>query len=94
MLSIDSCIAGKKDLPWRIIEGEALMVDVDQGEIIYLNEVGAEIWRIINEDKTEKKPVRDIINHVCAQFEVAEPTAEADVLEFLNQLAKKGVVSD
>ena len=93
MVSIKSQIFGKKDIPWRIIEEEALLVDVHKGEVIHLNEVGAEVWKVINEKEDEKTSVKDLIEHICSQFEVEKDTAKTDVLEFVNELVQKGLVS-
>ena len=92
MVSIKSQIISKKDIPWRIIEEEALLVDVQRGEVVHLNEVGAEIWKVINEKKDEKTSVEKLIEHICSQFEIDENTAEKDVLDFVNELVEKGLV--
>ena len=89
MASIDnSRIYRKRDIPWRIIEGEAIVVEVDKGEIIHLNEAGAEIWNVLD----GKKTVSDIIKHIRSEFEVREEVAERDTLEFLGQLIDMGIV--
>lgn len=93
MVSINSRISGGKDMPWRIIEEEALLVDVNKGEVIHLNEVGAEIWKVINEKKGEETSVEELIEHICSEFEVEKDTAQTDVLEFLDELVEKGLVS-
>ena len=78
----------KRDIPWRIIEGEAIIVESDQGEIIHLNKTSAEIWDSIDGEKT----VSDIIKHVCDTFDIKEKAAETDVLDFIKQLTDKKVV--
>ncbi|MFH1776558.1 MAG: PqqD family protein [Candidatus Omnitrophota bacterium] len=94
MLTVDSQVCKKKHIPWRLIEGEAVLVDVDKGDVIYLDEAGAEIWKVIDQKNNEKLLIKEIISHICAQFEVEQTVAEADVLEFLNELAQKEVISD
>jgi hypothetical protein len=78
----------KKDIPWRIIEGEAIVVEVDRDEIIHLNETGAEIWNVVD----GKTTVSEIIEHICGVFEVSEEVAERDTLQFLGQLIDMGIV--
>ncbi|MFC1540365.1 PqqD family protein, partial [Gemmatimonadota bacterium] len=78
----------KRDIPWRIIEGEAIVVEVDRGEIIHLNETGAEIWNVLDGQKT----VSDIITHIRNEFEVTEEVAERDTGEFLGQLIDLGLL--
>ncbi|MFH1783719.1 MAG: PqqD family protein [bacterium] len=88
MLTVSSCISKKANIPWRIIEEEAVLVDVDRGEVIHLNPVGAEIWNLID----GKKSVGEIVTHIYQQFEVAQETAKKDTLEFLAKLAKKDII--
>ncbi len=93
MVSLDSPVFKKKNVPWRIIEEEALLVDVDKGEVIYLNEIGASIWGKIDPEGGAKTSVNDIVDHICSEYTVKRPEAETDVVEFLENLAKKGVIS-
>lgn len=88
MLTPDSYISKNENVPWRIIEGEALLVDVDKGEVIHLNPVGAEIWNLIE----GKKSVSDIVVHIYNTFEVDKETAKKDTLEFLERLIEKGLI--
>ena len=88
MVLLNSRVAKNEKMPWRIIEGEAILVDVDNGEIIHLNPVGAKIWDSID----GKRPVKEIIGHICGQFEVDNKTAQKDTLEFLDKLVKNGAV--
>lgn len=89
ILSLKSCVDKNEKIPWRIIEGEAILVNVDKGEVIHLNKVAAKIWDLIN----GKKSVSDIIEHIYNQFEVDEKAAKRDTLEFLDELIKKGAVN-
>ncbi len=90
MVSLNSCISKNKKVPWRIIEGEAILVDVSGASITHLNEVGAEIWNSID----GKKSISDIARHIQNLFEVDEQTTQKDTLEFIGLLTKKGVVED
>ncbi|MDD4940717.1 MAG: PqqD family protein [Candidatus Omnitrophica bacterium] len=88
MISPESRVSKKKSIPWRMIEEEAVLVDIDKGEVIQLDEVGARIWEAIDGSAT----VSGIIDTVCSEFEVDKDTATADVLEFLNELSERGAI--
>lgn len=88
MLSMNACLSKNKKLPWRIIEDEAILVDVDEGEVVHLNPVGAEIWNVLD----GKKTVSEIINYIYNTFEVKKEIAKKDTLEFLEKLLKKKIV--
>ena len=87
---LDKCFSKNKDIPYRVIEGEAILVDVEEGEVIHLNEVGALIWEAID----GKNKVSDIVNCVCNDFEVNQSEARKDVVSFLKEILEKEVITD
>ena len=89
MLPLDTIISKNKRVPWRIIESEAVLVKVDSGEVVHLNEVAAEIWRIID----GKRKISGIIAHICSSFDVEKAEAEKDTLDFLESLLEKNLVT-
>lgn len=88
MLTLDSCVARNNDVPWRIIEEEAVLVSVDRGEVIHLNSVGAQIWNSIE----NKKKVSEIIEYIYETFDVDKDAAGKDALEFLKRLKEARVI--
>jgi hypothetical protein len=77
----------------RHIADETIIVPVvggvgDLDAIFTLNEVGSHIWRLVEEPTT----VRAIVADVTRAFDVAPAAAEADVVEFLEQLAAAGLL--
>ncbi len=89
MLPLETIISKNKRVPWRIIEGEAVLVKVDSGEVVHLNEVAAEIWRIID----GQRKISGIIAHICSSFDVDREQAEKDTLDFLGSLLGKNLVT-
>jgi hypothetical protein len=66
---------------WRAIDGEAVLLDPDQGVTVTLNRVGTRIWQL-----AEGREVSEIAAILCAEFD-AEPTViEADLHAFIDQL--------
>lgn len=88
MLTVGSCVRKNNGVPWRIIEEEAILVDVERGNMIQLNEVAAFIWSEIDGRKT----LREIIDCVCESFEVDRGRAAKDTGEFLQALLKKHLI--
>ena len=73
----------------RIIDGEVLIVQSDEGFVSVLNDVGTLVWELCDGTRT----VADIIEAVCREYDVTEETARTDTLEFLRELDEKGLVS-
>ena len=92
MLSLKNRISKNRDVPWRIIEEEAILVDVKKGEVIHLNETGAKIWDLID----GKRSIGDIAKGICDIFEIDKETAQKDTSRFISEAVKKrlAVVSD
>lgn len=90
MLSLTACMSKNKKIPWRVVEEEAILVDVSGACIIHLDEVGAEIWNAID----GKRSIADIIQHIRDVFDTDGETAQKDTLEFIEQLLRKGLIED
>lgn len=56
--------------------------------LISTNEVGASIWKMLQEETTFEMLVKGILN----EYDVEENVVREDVSEFLNQLYQKGIL--
>ena len=76
----------------RIIDGEAVIVLPESGQVNVLNEVGSRIWELI--DGTHS--VSEITEIIVAEYDVTAEQAERDVNEFIQELVdnKMLVLSD
>ena len=88
-MTLDRYIIPNPAVIGRIVEGEAVLVLSDQGQVKVLNEVGARIWALADGTRTG----RDIVAAVCAEYDVTPPQTETDTLDFLAQLVERGIVS-
>ena len=88
-LTLDSCPAPAEHVRSRRLEHEAVVVLPDKGEVKVLNEVGAQIWTLVDGSRT----VREIIAALCAEFEASPVVVEADTLKFLAELQQKGLIT-
>lgn len=88
MLPTNVRISKNERIPWRIIQGDGILVDVDKGEVIHLNSVAAFVWELID----GKKTISEIIKEICSEFEVNEAIAKKDVLTFTENLLEKGII--
>lgn len=72
----------------RIIDGEALLVNAEGGEILVLNECGALVWQLCD----GAHDVPSLVAAVCGRHEVEPETATADVVAFLEELRRRGAL--
>jgi hypothetical protein len=89
MLTLDSRPRPNNSVQGRQLENEAVLVLPERGEVKVLNEVGARLWALTDGRHT----VREMAATVCAEYHVEPSVAEADTLEFLSQLAAKGLIA-
>jgi t-SNARE complex subunit (syntaxin) len=72
----------------QVVDGEAVLVLPDKGEVKVLNEVGARIWELADGTRT----IAEIAELLTQEFEVDIQKAQDDALIFLQQLEQKGVI--
>ncbi len=83
----------KLEFVLREIAGDLLLIPagktaLDLNGMLTLNEVGADIWKLLPEVETED----EIVTRLLEDYEVDEATLRADVSEFLGMLRNLGIV--
>ncbi|MFW6051847.1 MAG: PqqD family protein [Myxococcota bacterium] len=71
----------------RVIDGQAVLVALDEHVVHELNAVGSRVWELM-----PSHTVGEMADRICTEFEVDRPTAVADIVRFLEQLRKAGMV--
>jgi hypothetical protein len=82
-------------LPFRTLDGETVIVNPEHREVHVLNSTASRIWELLEDWRT----VADLLSalddqDVDAGFDAPRAQIEQDVLQFLDQLVDKGLVSD
>ena len=82
-----------KDYMLKEIAGETMLVyqneqSVDFSKVITLNELGAFIFKLIQDNKSEE----EIINCILKEYEGEEDVVRNDVYEFVNKLKELKIV--
>ena len=65
-------------------DSQAVIVLADSGRVTVLNELGTRIWQSCDGEHSVGQIVQIIVN----EYEVDYPTAERDVIEFLDQMVE------
>lgn len=74
---------------FRIIDNEAVILNLDSGIYYSLNEVGTKVWGLCD----GSNGVRDITAAIVEEFEVQEEIAQKDILELISDLLTEGLVT-
>jgi len=83
-----SIVVAAKDQVSADLAGEAVILCLESGVYYSLDEVGATIWRLIQEPSTVEK-IRDA---VLEEYEVEPGRCERDIVVLLEQLADARLV--
>ena len=68
----------------RIIDGEAVIVLPESGQVSILNEVSSRIWELVDGTRS----VGEITEAIVAEYDVTPEQAERDVEEFIQELVE------
>jgi hypothetical protein len=68
----------------RIVDGEAVIILADSGEVIVLNEIGSRIWELADSSRS----IREIVEAIFAEYDTTREQAEQDVTSFIEELVK------
>jgi hypothetical protein len=88
MLSLESIPIPNPNVVGRIVDGEAVLVLPERGEVKVLNDVGSRIWELTDGSRT----IREIANLIFQEFDVVVDTAEQDTLEFVSDILAQGIL--
>jgi hypothetical protein len=80
---LDKVATRNKDVAWRVIDGEAILISAEDSMLHSLDEVGTRIWELSDGTNT----IRAIVGSICEEFEVEEAQAQNDVVEFVTNLS-------
>lgn len=87
-ISDSSSIVAAKDQLSCELDGEAVILNLQNSVYYGLDPVGARIWRLIQTPRTVNE-VRDIL---LQEYDVEADRCERDLLELLQKLAAEGLI--
>lgn len=82
---IDIC----KDLTWRDLNGELVVLNSKNGDYHMMNDVGRIIWLAL----AEKKNINEIQILITEEFDVDSKTASNDILNFIENMTGRGLLT-
>lgn len=79
----------KSDLVAADMDGETVMMSVENGRYYGISGVGSVIWTAL----AEPTDIRTLIQDVCAQYDIAEDICRQDVERFVSDLLEHGLIT-
>ena len=84
----DALIEIEKDVLFRELSGEAVLLNVETGNYFGLDQVGARAWALIREHKALSK----VVDLMEAEYEVSRDALWNDLVALAKELSAHGLV--
>ncbi len=88
MIKLNSIIKQRDDILVQNLDEDIVMANIDNGHYYGVDQSSKRIWDLM------EKPisVADLCARVLKEYEVDQATCEADVLSFVNELEREGLI--
>lgn len=70
------------------VDGELVMMSIENGEYYGLDEIGSRIWELIETPLS----LKELVTKLIEEFEVTEEECMADTLDFISELNERNLV--
>jgi len=87
-IQLNSVVVAVADQVSCDLEGEAAVLNLKTGVYYGLDDIGASIWRMLNEPRR----VDELIDALLGEYEVDREECQRDVIELVGELAVRGLV--
>lgn len=82
MIDLNSIVRKTEKYPVIELDGEKALLNTNTGKYIVLNEVGSELWDMLDDTNS----VELLIKRLCEEYEVDIDLCKLDTLNYLNKL--------
>jgi hypothetical protein len=77
-----------QDVAAKVLDGEAIMINLTLGTYYSLDRVGTVVWELIERGHSLKR----IVEALTSRFDVSPETAEADLQRLVGEMLEEGIV--
>lgn len=78
----------EQEVAAKVIDGEAIIINLTTGVYYSLDPTGSEVWSLIE----GRHDVDTIVGHLCGRFDVPEHTCRGDVERLVEQLLHERLI--
>jgi len=77
-----SSTRGNPNLIWRVVDGEAILLDTVTGYHFSLDPIGTDVWQSLQAGQS----LDEIVSRIAKSYGTDEVTVRADVAELMSEL--------
>lgn len=85
---LDSIVARADGVVSSVLDGEVIMMSIDQGKYYGLDAIASEIWEILETPCS----IRSLCDQLLPLYNVGREQGERDVLGFCQQAREQGII--
>jgi hypothetical protein len=86
---LDRALTPSPEVLVRVVGEESVVLDMESGKYLGMNEVGTRIWQLVSDGATGSSAITVLMN----EFDVDEPTLRSHTEAFLTELLSLGLVT-
>lgn len=86
-ISPDTPLLRNPDLIATDMDGDTVMMSMERGEYFGIGGVGSFVWSLLENPVS----LNDIVEAICAEFDVDETTCRGDMEHFIAELRQHGL---
>ena len=87
-IELNSIVVATEDQISCDLEGDAAILNLKTGVYYGLDDIGASVWRMLNEPRR----VDELVDALLGEYEVDREECQHDVIALLGELAVRGLV--
>lgn len=84
----DTRVKRGESVEWSLVEKKAVLVNIEDGVVLKLDDVGTAVWLAID----GKKTMSEIARIICELYEVDERTVRGDLMRLIRNLRSSEAV--
>jgi hypothetical protein len=88
IIGLDTIIKRKNDMLFNEIDGEVVILSIENSEYFGLDMIGSRIWELLEQPLSFK----NLVTSLLEEYEVTEQQCIEDTLIFLNKLVDKKLI--
>ena len=88
MVTLASRVEIPRDVMFKDLGGEAIVLNIKTGLYYGLNDTGTRMWNVL----TQHAGVEQAYHALLAEYDVADSRLRQDLLELIGQLAQRGLL--
>lgn len=87
-ITLNSIAQRKPDIVEASIDGETVMMSIENGQYYGLNGIASDIWTMLE----APNKVENICHKIFNSYEVSEEQCQTEVLDFLSKLDENNII--